>query len=56
MKGKKTKVVIKGVAYNIPQIVFNEFKKIAMEREQLDLAVEILKEYIHNYTGTGAKA
>ena len=53
---KKTKVVIDGVTYEIPKIVFEQFKEIALDRDRLEIAVENLEEYIYNYTGTNAKA
>ena len=56
MNKEKTIVVIDGVEYEIPTIVFENFKDVAMERDILEIVVENLKTYIHNHTGTNAKA
>ena len=55
-KIKKTIVVINDIEYEIPTIVFDSFKDVALERDILEIVVDNLKLYIHNHIGTNAKA
>ena len=55
-KKKKAIIELRNVKYEIPQVVFDEFKELVEERDSFEKTIDYLKIYIHNHTGTNAKA
>ena len=52
----KNKIVIDGIPYEVPEIVFKKFRETAKDVEKLEIAVENLERYIKNHTGAITKA